>query len=82
MGPRFVKNKEMGEKITGDKAIPFVDEEMIALGGDRFLVKSPRFADGIATFFFGQDTKGRATNLNFGLRTSRRVDSIRVDIIK
>ena len=65
-------NQVMGEKVT---AGPLVDDDLIVLGGgDRFLVKYPGFENGIRVFFFGQDAHGRATNINFGLRSSRRVD--------
>lgn len=66
--------KEMGEKVTGGRGEvkPLVDQELIPLGDDRFLVEFPGFANGISVFFFGDD-QGRATNLNSGLRTSRRV---------
>jgi len=62
----------MGEKLTTG---PLVDDDLTVLGGgDRFLVKYPGFENGIRVFFFGKDTQGRATNINFGLRTSRRID--------
>ena len=66
--------KEMGEKVEGGRGeeTPLVDEELVALGNDRFLVNFPSFPHGIAVFFFGND-RGLATNLNSGLRTSRRV---------
>jgi CubicO group peptidase (beta-lactamase class C family) len=65
--------KEMGETVAGGRGEvkPLVDQELIPLGDDRFLVSFPGFANGISVFFFGNDD-GRATNLNSGLRTSRR----------
>lgn len=54
--------------------IEIVDEALIPLGEDRFLVKFPGFANGIGVFFFGNDAQGRATNVNSGLRTSRRAE--------
>jgi CubicO group peptidase (beta-lactamase class C family) len=61
----------MNEKIEPG---PLVDMDMTPLGSDRFLVNFPGFANGIAVFFFGKDAQGRATSINFGLRSSRRVE--------
>jgi hypothetical protein len=66
--------KEMHEKVNAGQSAALVDEDLVPLGGDRFLVKFPGFADGIAVFFFGEDAQSRATNINSGLRTSRRVE--------
>lgn len=61
----------MKEKIP---AGPLLDVELIALGGDKFLLTFPGFENGIPVFFFGKDAKGRATNITSGLRTSRRTE--------
>jgi hypothetical protein len=68
--------KQMSEKLPPGRSVddPLVDDNLVPLGDDRFLVSFPGFAHGIQVFFFGKDPQGRATNLNSGLRTSRRVN--------
>jgi len=66
------KEMEMDPNAGGDADAPLVDEELVVLGEDKFLVGFPGFANGISVFFFGADAQGRATNLNMGFRTARR----------
>jgi CubicO group peptidase (beta-lactamase class C family) len=62
--------REMGQEVDEG---PLVDEDLVSFGGDKFIVGFPGFAHGIQVFFFGEDPDGRATNVNLGFRTSRRI---------
>jgi len=43
--------KEMHEEVKGSQGGALVDEDLIPLGGDRFLVNFPGFANGMQVFF-------------------------------
>jgi len=58
----------------GDALGEVVQGELVSLGGDRFLVKTPGPSGPISIAFFGDDGQGRAANLVVPMFATRRVD--------